>query len=347
MGLRQFTRQAYVKHAKHYCEEDMLADMSGITCMVTGANSGLGYGIAEALAKRKATVYCVCRSEDKGLKAVEAIKESTKNEKVHLLKADLSSIENVRQVCTEYRESGKPLHVLVNNAGGMFHKHMAKESNVDAKESESKGTDSGKAMRARTPEGHELNFATNTLGTYHLTQQLLIPLKKSSSDTFKSRVITVSSGGMLAEKLEIEDLYSENKKGGDALFVYAAQKRHQVALTEYWAEKHNDKVTFVSMHPGWVGTPGVEKSLPYLYYNHPDLLRTVEQGADTAIWLSCLTDGKMKSITPGAFYHDRRVSDKHLCFRDTRYKPEQVAKLAAKLDSMLGQIETEIGSNAL
>ena len=294
----------------------------------------------------RATVYCVCRSEEKGLKAVEAIKESTKNERVHLLKADLSSIESVRQVCTEYRESGKPLHVLVNNAGGMFHQHMAKDSNVDNKGSHSTEQNDGKVMRARTPEGHELNFATNTLGTYHLTQQLLIPLKKSSSDAFKSRVITVSSGGMLAEKLEIEDLYSE-KKRGDALLVYAAQKRHQVALTEYWAEKHNDTVTFVSMHPGWVGTPGVEKSLPYLYYNHPNLLRTVEQGADTAVWLSCLTNEKMKSITAGAFYHDRRESVKHLCFRDTRYKPEKVAELATKLDSMLGQIDTEIGANAI
>ena len=53
MGLKQFTRQAYVKHSKYYHEEDLLADMSGITCMVTGANSGLGYGIAEALANRK------------------------------------------------------------------------------------------------------------------------------------------------------------------------------------------------------------------------------------------------------------------------------------------------------
>eukprot|EP00958_Prasinococcus_capsulatus_P026185 scaffold4675_cov378-Prasinococcus_capsulatus_cf.AAC.2 len=313
----------------------MQSDMSGITCMVTGANSGLGYGIAEALAKRKATVYCVCRSEQRGAKAVEALKESSKNDQIFLVQCDLSSIESVRKACTQYRDSGRPLHVLVNNAGGMFHAHMVEDTGKGASEAGEKLSKADKTSRPTTPEGHELNFATNTLGTYHLTQQLLPCLQESTSQKFKSRVITVSSGGALAERLEVDDLYSEHVKG-DALFVYARQKRQQLALTEHWARKHDDDITFVSMHPGWVGTPGVEKSLPYLYYNHPDLLRTVEQGADTAVWLSCLKQEKIENdIEPGAFYHDRRKSPKHVCLGGTRYDSAKVTQLVEKLDAML------------
>jgi dehydrogenase/reductase SDR family protein 12 len=80
--------------------------------------------------------------------------------------------------------------------------------------------------KTETPEGIEMNFATNTLGTFHLTNSLLDVLEKSAP----SRVVTVSSGGMLTMKLDVSDLNSSKGKF-DGTFVYAQNKvrRHPIS----------------------------------------------------------------------------------------------------------------------
>ncbi len=95
-----------------------------------------------------------------------------------------------------------------------------------------------------TKDGLEKNFATNTVGTHLLTQGLLPAIKKSSDP----RVVIVSSGGMLTQKLNLGDLQTE-KGSFDGTMVYAQNKRQQVIMTHKYAERNPD-VFFASMHPG-------------------------------------------------------------------------------------------------
>lgn len=189
-----------------------------------------------------------------------------------------------------YVSGGDPLHVLVNNAGCMVHERTA------------------------TPEGVEANFATNTLGTWALTEGLMPALRRTED----ARVVTVSSAGMLTEKLELDDV--EMKRGGfDGTVQYAKGKRHQVALTQRWARLHGggagvgevkgggaggDGIGVYAMHPGWSDTEAVKTALPGFYSSLKEKLRSPRQGADTVAWLCVAPKSGLQS---GEFYLDRAV----------------------------------------
>ena len=92
--------------------------MNGRVCVVTGANSGLGFATSKALGKMGATLVMVCRSSDKGEIARSAIKKSAGRESgIDLLVYDLSSLQSVRDLAQELLKSYPKIHVLVNNAG--------------------------------------------------------------------------------------------------------------------------------------------------------------------------------------------------------------------------------------
>lgn len=185
--------------------------------------------------------------------------------------------------------------------------------------------------RETTSEGLEKNFAANTLGTYYLTK-LLVPLLKASKP---SRVITVSSGGMLTQKLELEDLQME-KEDFDGTKQYAINKRHQVALMEFFARAYMGQgVLFCSMHPGWVDTDGVKESMPDFHKRFEKDLRNIEEGIDTVIYL-CLV--RESAIAPGEFYFDREIADKHLTIASTSYKDSKVDALVGQLERMVAGI---------
>ena len=87
----------------------------------------------------------------------------------------------------------------------------------------------------------------------------------------RPRVITVSSGGMLTNKLDADDLQCE-KKSFDGTMVYAQNKRQQIVMTEKWAKKY-EKIQFTTMHPGWADTPAVRSAMPSFYEKMKDKLR--------------------------------------------------------------------------
>jgi len=128
----------------------------------------------------------------------------------------------------------------------------------------------------KSADGYEVNFATNTLGTFALTALLMNALKRAAKSTVGSaRVVMVSSGGMYTEGLEVDDLQMEKPKRFDAVVQYARDKRRQVrkltvsawrqaakymsqscqvAVAEKFSKLFTDSgVKFVSMHPGWTG----------------------------------------------------------------------------------------------
>ncbi|KAG7220329.1 hypothetical protein INR49_010163 [Caranx melampygus] len=179
-------------------------------------------------------------------------------------------------------------------------------------------------QRELTEEGLEKNFATNTLGTYILTTALIPALKKVEDP----RVVTVSSGGMLTQKLNVDDLQFE-KGTFDGTMAYAQNKRQQVILTERWALQHKE-IHFSSMHPGWADTPAVQSSMPSFHAKMQSKLRTEAMGADTVVWLA-VSPAAVKQPS-GLFFQDRKAVATHLPLASSRSTPQEEEKLLTALE---------------
>ena len=108
--LRRVPRDS-MKESNRYIE--------GKTCLITGATNLIGRVTAVELARMGAELVLTYRDEAHADETVAEIRKKTGNEKVHLLHADLGSQKQIRGVAAEFLAMGKPLHVLVNNAGGV------------------------------------------------------------------------------------------------------------------------------------------------------------------------------------------------------------------------------------
>jgi NAD(P)-dependent dehydrogenase (short-subunit alcohol dehydrogenase family) len=160
------------------------------------------------------------------------------------------------------------------------------------------------ATRRNAPDGTEETVASQVLGPFLLTGLLMARLRASAP----ARVLTMSSGGMYATGLTVDDLEMSDDYSGTE--QYARAKRAQVTLNEMWAERFAASgVVFHALHPGWALTPGVETSLPTFRRIVGPLLRSPEQGADTLVWLAA-DDGEPLA-TNGRFWLDRRVRAIH------------------------------------
>ncbi|XP_052214511.1 dehydrogenase/reductase SDR family member 12-like isoform X3 [Dreissena polymorpha] len=302
-GMKEYTKGGYASASKNFRAGDLAVDVTGRSFMITGANSGLGKATAMALAQRGGTVHIVCRNKERGEEARTEITETTGNQNVFLHELDTSKPADIYAFVKTFEASGNALHVLINNAGCMIN------------------------TRSVTDDGLEKNFATNTLGTHVLTTAL-IPLLSKATDP---RVIIVSSGGMLTKSLDVEDLQFERMQPFDGTSAYAQNKRQQIVMTEQYAKKFPD-IHFSSMHPGWADTPAVQTSMPGFYEKMKTRLRTVEEGADTIVWLAASPAGKTHKS--GLFFQDRHPTSTHLPLSFTKSRPEQDQQLMDKLDEM-------------
>jgi len=298
-GLSSFTKSAFESASSSKNWEDISSvDLSKRSFLITGANSGLGLSASQYFASRGGTVHMVCRNKDKGEAAVKQVKENSGNDKVFLHLCDVSRPDQIRNCVKDFENAGYTLDVLVNNAGVMLDK------------------------REETPDGLDTTFATNTISTFLFTALFLPTLVKGQSP----RVIIISSGGGLTEKLLIKEKYEKYKTQWNGRTAYARTKRHQLALCERFAEKFSKTgVLFVAMHPGWADTPAVKTSMPDFYEKFKNKLRTPEQGADTILWL-----GATNSLTEkdnGEFFRDRSHEIKHFHLAATRYKPNAIDSL--------------------
>ncbi|WP_077563724.1 SDR family NAD(P)-dependent oxidoreductase [Polaromonas sp. C04] len=275
-------------------------DFAGQTWLVTGGSEGIGGSAARQAVAGGATVISVARDLGK-LKAFAAsVKGSGK---VLFEVADLSLQEDIRSLLTRLEERKVRIDVLVNNVG------IQKRDQI------------------LTKEGLETSFSTNILGHYHLTRELLA--RKMLSEN--AAVIEVSSGGMYNHALAVKDL---NITGSGYLGVraYGLAKRAQVVLTGYWRQKYAATgKSFYAMHPGWVDTASVGRSMPRFRAMLKSVLRDHSQGADTIVWLAAK---RPKQAGGESIWFDRKERSVHI-FPHTPKTSDTAADLIATLDSFL------------
>ena len=249
-------------------------DLAGRVILVTGATSGLGLASATRLAERGADVVVLGRDPDRTRATAARISEAAGNGTAVPLVADLSSLADVRAAAADVPQRFDRLDALINNAGALTHRHT------------------------RTEDGLELTYQTHVVAPYLLTE-LLMPLLRATPG---SRVVTVSSGGMYAEPLDLSTLQMA-EEGYDGVRAYARAKRAQVLLNQEWAQRQSGGPVFHAMHPGWADTPGVVEALPGFHRVVGPFLRTPQEGADTMQWLATADEPLDSS---GRFWLDRR-----------------------------------------
>ena len=277
--LWSFDRSGFERHARDFRPSDVAADCAGLVCLVSGANSGIGYAAAEGLARRGATVWLLCRDRLRGQRAVRELRQRTGSRALHLAQVDLADLASVRRLAARF--SAARVDVLVHNAGVL------------------------PAARQCTADGLESTLATNVAGPFLLTRLLWPRLLAAPA----GRVIFVSSGGMYGTRLSLDDLDWQRRRF-DGVAAYAQTKRMQVVLTELFAARAAaTRLSIHCMHPGWADTPAVRTSLPRFYRWMRHRLRTAEQGADTLVWLALCARVAQQS---GAFWFDRTAQPTHL-----------------------------------
>ena len=282
-GMVCFTRFGYLAARKHW--NPASAYLRDRHVVITGATSGLGLATATALAARGAELTLVARDRAKANGVARDLKRRFGNPRVRVEIADLSRLEDVRKLVARLLEKGRPIDVLVNNAGALIN------------------------PREVTTEGLEKSFALLLAGPYVLTEGLRPLLRQSAAARGVARVVNVLSGGMYTQKIHVEDLQSE-KGGYSGAVAYARAKRGLLVVTEEWARRWaKDGIVVNAMHPGWVDTPGVVSALPEFHRLTAKVLRTPEEGADTIVWLAAATEAGKVS---GEFWLDRRPHLKHV-----------------------------------
>ena len=276
--LFSFDRIGFRRHALGFDPADLEVDLFGRRCVITGANSGIGFETALALADLGAEVILLCRNRERGQAAIDSIRETTGNRRVELVVLDVSDLDAVDAVAREL--SKEPVDVLVHNAGVLPDE------------------------RIESVDGLELTFATHVAGPHRLTRGLRSALEAAED----ARVIWVSSGGMLTRRLNLRDPGWE-ERSYDGVIAYAETKRAQVVLSELWAEAFaGTRVCVNSMHPGWADTPAVQASLPRFHRITEAILRTPAEGADTIVWLAASPAAEGQT---GRFFFDRKPVRTH------------------------------------
>ncbi len=268
--------------------------MDGTTCIVTGANSGIGKEIAVGLGARGARVVMVARDADRGEAARAEVVERSGNDRVELLLCDLSSQRQIRELASTLLERCDTINVLVNNAGLTLGDYRL------------------------TEDGLETTFAVNHVAPFLLTNLLLERLEASAP----ARVVTVASDAHRGNVIDFDDVSATG--GYSAWRAYGASKLANILFTSELARRLDGSgVTTTCLHPGVVRT-GFGRSGPWfvrLWFKLAGVvLLTPEQGADTAVWLA--TSPAVEGAS-GGYYVKRRLDEPSSAARD----PEAATRL--------------------
>jgi NAD(P)-dependent dehydrogenase (short-subunit alcohol dehydrogenase family) len=254
--------------------------MKGKRVIITGATSGVGRETALGLGALGAELILACRDLKKGNQVAAEIARAGGIKPV-VMKLAASSQKSVREFAREFRRRYRRLDVLINNAAG----------------------NRGELPKINSVDGIELTFATNVLGYFLLTNELLDVLKRSAP----ARIVNVAS--TFASDLDLDDLQFETRKF-ESFKAYAQSKACNRMLT--WAlvrRLDGSDVTANAMTPGLITATGLYRNAA------PELVtrltqysggRTSAQGADTAIWLA--SSPELAGVT-NKFFENRTERD--------------------------------------
>jgi NAD(P)-dependent dehydrogenase (short-subunit alcohol dehydrogenase family) len=230
------------------------------TAVITGTTHGIGLVTSRELAKAGYTVVMLCRNDKAASKAREDILARVPGADIRTLHCDLASLASVRDSAQAVKHSVGPIDLLINNAGMV-------------------------SMQQRlSPDGFELTFATNHLGPFLLTQQLLERMAE------RSRIITVASRIHYKGTHDLEAATGK-KRRYNAQAAYARSKLANVMHTFALARRlAATPVTVNCLHPGVVASNLLPRWLRLIKpLISPDLV-DVERGARTTLYLALSND---------------------------------------------------------
>ncbi len=246
-----------------------MPDQTGRVAIVTGANSGIGYETARALAAHNAHVVLACRSLDKAEGAKARLLKEMPEASLHVMPLDLSSLASVRAFAGAFLAAYDRLDLLINNAGVMV------------------------PPLTKTEDGFELQFGTNHLGHFALTG-LLLPL---INHTPHARIVTVSSTAHKMGKIDFDNLNAEKSyskwpfygqsKLANLLFTYELQRRLAQA---------GETTLAVAAHPGWTAT-NLQQHTGQVQFLNRFFAMTPEQGALPTLFAATAPD-----VSGGAYF---------------------------------------------
>ena len=249
-----------------------IPDLNGKVAIVTGANSGIGFETARALAHKRATVILACRNKAKGAAAVRQINQESPTARAEIMSLDLSDLAAVRHFADEFASHYQRLDILINNAGIMA------------------------PPFGKTTDGFELQFGTNHLGHFALTGLLL----DLTIRTPQARLVTISSSGHRFGAIDFANLNAEQgydrqrayaqSKLANLLFTYELQRRLESARVDTIA---------VAAHPGWTET-NLQTHWRMVRLLNPVIAQKPKMGALPALYAATAPD-----VQGGEYYGPR------------------------------------------
>jgi NAD(P)-dependent dehydrogenase (short-subunit alcohol dehydrogenase family) len=229
-----------------------IPDQTGRVAVITGANTGLGYATAAALAEHGGRVVLAVRNLDKGKDAAARIAANSPHADVALQELDLTSLESIRAAADQLRSEHDRIDLLINNAGVMW------------------------TPKSTTKDGFELQFGTNHLGHFAFTGLLLDRLLPVAG----SRIVTVSSvGHRIRAGIHFDDLQWE--RGYSRVGAYGQAKLANLLFTYELQRRLAPRGTTIAVaaHPGGSRTE-LTRNLPALLERVTPLIEPLFQGAD-------------------------------------------------------------------
>lgn len=263
--------------------------MNNKLCIVTGANSGIGFETSKALAQKGAYLIMVCRNEEKAKNAKDAIIRDTSNHGIDIVLCDFSIQSEIRSAAEEIKSRYDKIDVLVNNHGFLA------------------------AERNETVDGLEETFAVNHIGYFMFTNLLLDHLKAAES----ARIVTVASdahraGEFKPDNLQLNDNFRPFK-------AYGNSKLFNILFTKELAERLADtNVTANSLHPGVVGSNFGQSGnwlMRFIYTIGKPFMISSQKGAETPVYLA--TSEEVAKVN-GAYFSNKKVATPTKTARDSQ-----------------------------
>lgn len=207
--------------------EVVVPNLTGKLAVITGGSDGIGFGLAERLAAAGAEVILPVRNADKGQHAVDRINAAVPGARVGIRRLDLSSLQSVADLAGELVSEGRPIHILVNNAGVM-----------------------NPPSRQTTIDGYELQWGTNHLGHFALTARLLPVLRAGNARVTTQSSIAADRHAINWGDPNFEKSYSAGKaysqsKIANLMFALELNRR---------GERAGWRITSNASHPGVTAT---------------------------------------------------------------------------------------------